>query len=35
MNLRATSTMLLALALGFDVTAWAQDVGSKAPSAEP
>ncbi len=27
--------MVLALALGFNVTAWAQDVGSEEPSAEP
>ncbi|MGB3050556.1 MAG: hypothetical protein WBB42_06125 [Polyangiales bacterium] len=35
MHLRATSTMVLALGLGFNVTAWAQDVGLEEPSAEP
>ena len=35
MNLRATSTMALAFALGFSATAWAQDVGLEEPSAEP
>lgn len=35
MNLRATSTVVLALALGFSVTAEAQDVGLEEPSAEP
>ncbi len=35
MNLRATSTMALVLALGFSGTAWAQDVGLEEPSAEP
>jgi hypothetical protein len=35
MHLRATSTMVLALAFGWSVTAWAQDVGMEEPSAEP